>query len=236
MGLFRADSDAARYYEGFNVLYGSNTFMIRITSQCVFGNLFPQVPATILSHITSVEFVMERLFRSWKENDALPATDKDEAEMLKRTLSSVPRLMPNLQKVYVGFCPETCLLDRCRHGNKLEYDCTKHIANLMGSMAREYGRMGRPCDLELGLPSTSFDEYLREAMKQGSKAGHPGWKPGMTSKLSYHPRYRIFRPALDESAKAETRNDEGRGPDVGYWVSQTQYDHPRPLVMRCFGT
>ena len=229
-------SEAARYAEGFQVLYSNNTFVIRTTSQRVFGGLLPRIPPAILSHITSVEFVMEAVFISSKHYDALPEADKDEAEMLKRTLSCVPHLMPNLQNFYIGFCPDTCLLDRCQWGNALEYECTKYFASLVEAMARELGQMGRSCEIELGLPSTPFAQYRHEAIMQSCRIGIPEWKPGMPSKYSYHPRPRLFWPAQNERPNAESGTDEGGGLDVGYWISETQYDERRPFTSFCFQT
>lgn len=221
-GLNRADSDANRYDEGIKVLYSNNTFVIRTTSQRVFGGLFPQIPTTILSQITSVEFVMEALFISYKDYVALPEIDRDEADMLKRTLSSVPSLMPNLQKLYIGFCPDTCLLDGCQWGNALEYECTKYIVTLVEAMALDFGDMGRSCEIELGLPLRPFDQYRHESIVQSCRLAIPEWKPGMTSRYSYHPRARLFRPVQDKRPGAEAGIlDEGE-PEVGYWISETQ--------------
>lgn len=233
-GLARADSDAARYNEGVEVLYSSNTFVVRPTSQRVFGGLFPQIPANILSRITSAEFVMEDRFISSRDYDALPAADKNEANMLTRTLSSVPQLMPNLQKLYIGFYPDTCLLIDCQFGNALEYHCTKYIASLMEAMAREFGQMGRSCDIELGLPYTPFAQYRHEAITQSCRIGIPEWKQGMPNKFSYHARPRVFRPAHNERPNAESGIDEGGGSNVGYWISETLFDERSRFKAFCF--
>lgn len=222
-GLNRAESDATRYVEGIKVLYSNNTFVIRTTSQRVFGGLFPQIPTTILSQITSVEFVMEALFISYKDYVALPETDRDEADMLKRTLSSVPSLMPNLQKLYIGFCPDTCLRDGCQWGNSLEYECTKHIVALVEAIALDFGNMGRSCEIELGLPHRPFSQYRHETIMQPCRFAVPEWRTGMPSRDSYHPRARLFRPAQNKRPGAEAEIDEGE-PEVGYWISEIQYD------------
>lgn len=223
-GLDLAHSDATRYVEGVKILYSNNNFVIRTTSQRVFGGLFPRIPATILSQITSVEFVMEALFISYKDYVALPETDKDEPEMLKRTLSSVPSLMPNLRRLYIGFCPDTCLVDGCQWGNALEYECTKHIASLLKAMALEFEQMGRYCDIELGLPYKPFNQYRHEAIMQSCRFGIPEWKPRMPSKYSYYPRSRLFWPAQNKRPDAKSETDKGGEPGVGYWISQTQYE------------
>lgn len=166
---------------------------------------------------------MEALFISYRDYVALPETDKDEADMLKRTSSSVPSLMPNLQKLYIGFCPDTCLLDGCRWGNALEYECTKHIVSLVEAMAINFGNMGRSCEIELGLPHRPFDQHRHENIMQSSRFAIPERKPGMPSRYSYHQRARLFRPTQNKRPRAESGIDEGE-PEVGYWISEIQYD------------
>lgn len=229
-----ADTDPNRYDEGITVLYGSNTFHVRTTSMRMLGCLVPQIPATILSRITSVECVMDDLFISYKDYVTLQPEEKSEEHMLSRTVSCIPRLMPSLQKLYVGFWPPTCLLHQCPHGRGiLQHKCTEHIASLWEAMAFELGQMGRSCDLELALPSTPFEQYHHEATMQGRRMGVPNWGPEMPSKFSYYPRLRLFQPARGRGPESELGTDEG-GSDVGYWISMSLWDGQRPGVTCCF--
>lgn len=156
--------------------------------------------------------------------------------MLTRTLSSVPERMQNLQKLYIGFYPGTCLLDDCQFGNALEYRCTGYIASLMGAMAREFGKMGKSCDIELGLLYTPFSQHRHEAATQSCRIGIPEWKQGMKNQFSYHSRPRVFRPAHDERPNAESGVGEGAGSDVGYWISETLFDERSHFKEFCFET
>lgn len=229
-GLAHADTSIARYDEGVAVLYGSNTFHVRTTSMRMLGVLVPQIPATILSQIASVECVMDDLFIRYKDYEALqPEQFKSDERVLSRTVSSLPRLMPSLQKLYVGFWPRTCLLDCCPYGGGLlRYNCTKHLATLWEALAFEFGQMGRSCDLELALPSTPFEQYHHEAIMQGRSMGLPNWGPEMPSKFSYYPRLRLFQPARNPGPGSELGTDEGGGSDPGYWMSMSLWDGQRP--------
>ncbi|KAG6357471.1 hypothetical protein INS49_013348 [Diaporthe citri] len=194
------------YDEGIAILYGSNTFHIRTTSMRMLGSLVPQTSATILSHITSVECVMDYLFIGYKDYLALKPEERSDEHMLGRTASCVPRLMPSLQKLYVGFWPRTCLLDGCQHGDLLEYKCTEHLASLWEAVASELGQTGRSCDLGLALPSTPFEHYQHDAIMQGRKMGLPDWSPEMPAKFSYHPRLRLFQPARSRGTRVRVGN------------------------------
>lgn len=217
-----AYTDPARYDEGITILYGSNIFHIRTTSMRMLGCVVPQIPATILSHITSVECVMDDLFISYKDYVTLQPEEKSEEHMLSRMVSCIPRLMPSLQKLYVGFWPPTCLMHQCPHGGgMLQYKCTEHIASLWEAMALELGQMGRSCDLELALPSTPFEQYHHEAIMQGRSMGLPNWGSEMPSKFSYYPRLRVFQPARSREPESELGTDEGGDSDVGYWISMS---------------
>lgn len=191
----------------------------------LLGRLVPQIPATILSRIISVECVMEELFRGYKDYHDLGQAERCEGHMLERTLYDIPRLMPSLQKFYIGFWPNTCLLLRCEYGSTLSYECTKYFASLMEAMALEFAQMGRTCELELGLPSTPFERYQFEASKHGRNSGLPNWKPEFPSKRSYYPRLRLFQPAQSRKQGPELGTDGGGGCDVGYWISMSQQDN-----------
>lgn len=218
------------------VLYSGNTFHVRTVNLCTFGGLVPQIPATGLSYITSVEFVLDRLFVSQNDFVALPKANALEADILEETLSSMPRLMPSLRKLYLGFCPDTCLVDECEGGAALKYECTKHLMKLMAAVARDLGRVERSCDIELGLPSTVFDRYRDEAIMKRCRMGVPGWNPGMSNEFSYHPRLRVFWRAQNQQEDPESTTDAGRGLDVGYWIGESQDDRLRDRTIHCFGT
>lgn len=204
----------------------------------MLGHLVPQIPATILLRITSVECVMDDLFISYQDYVALPWAEKSDAQMLSRMVSSIPRLMPSLQKLYVGFWPRTCLLNLCPYGGGiLQYNCTLHLASLWEAMAFELGQMGRSCDIELALPSTPFEQYQHEAKMQGRSMGLPNWTPEMPGKFSYHPRLRLFQPARGPGAELELGTGEGGGSDPGYWMSLSLSDGLKPgshTVNCCF--
>lgn len=208
------------------VLYTSNTFHIRASNLHVFGGFIPQIPTTGLSYITSIELILDRRLVSQPELATLPNSDAStsEADILESTLSRIPRLMPRLQKLYLGFCPDTCLLDGCAGGDSLEYECTKYLTSLAETIVRDLGQMGRSCDLELALPSTPFDRYRHEAVMQHHRMGLPGWKPGMPSKFSSYSRLRLFWPAQDQRLDPNSESDLGREADVGYWISESKYD------------
>jgi hypothetical protein len=226
-----------RYNEGMEILYKTNTFHIRTPTLCVFGGFIHQIPQIGRPYITSVQFVLDRRFLSQKDFAILLKVDASELDILKRVLSSLPSLMPNLQKLYLGFYPDTCLLDNCTGGSNLYYECTKPLVSLVEATARELGQLGRVFDLELGLPSTLFDRYRHEAVIQHCKVGLPGWKPGMPSKYSYHSRHRLFWPAPNRGPGTESGSSiRGEGPSVGYWISESQYDHLRDRPTACFGT
>lgn len=232
------NSGAARYDEGVKVLYASNTFHIRASTLHVFGGFFPQIPTAGLSYITSLELILERRLISWQDGAAAPKSDifTSEADILKSTLSRIPRLMPKLRKLYLGFWPYTCLLERCEFDGVLEYECTKHLASLMETTVSELGRLGRSCELELALPSTPFDRYRHEAIMQHYRMGLPGWKPGMSSKFSIYSRLRLFWPAQDQWLDPNSESDVGRGAEVGYWISMSMYDHLEYRTIDCFRT
>lgn len=223
-GLARADSDAASYDEGVRVLYGSNTFHVAISSWRVAGRILPQIPTHILSNVASVELIMTWPCISYQDFIALPESDKSETDMLQRTLSSVPRLMPSLRKLYIGFHGDTCLVDRCDRGNFLAYECTKFITGPMEDMAREFGQMGRSCELELGLPSTPFESHHFHAGRLGHRIATPGWEPGFPSRYSYYPRLRVFQPARSRGLDPESVTGERGGPDIGFWISMSLVD------------
>lgn len=227
----RADSGAASYHEGIKVLYGSNTFHIRISSWRVFGGLVPQTPTTILTNTTSVEIIMDLPTISYHDFLALPETDKCEIDMLNRTLSRIPQLMPSLRKFYLGFFTSTCLVDGCDRGNGLYYECMKPIAAPVEAMVHELGLTGRSCEVELAVPVTPFEEYLVRAETQRHRIAGPAWKPEYPSRLSYYPRLRIFQPAQSPGPEPESGTDE-EGPEVGYWISMTTRDGlPRSVSM-----
>ncbi|KAK2611762.1 hypothetical protein N8I77_005086 [Diaporthe amygdali] len=223
------------YNEGIKVLYASNTFHLRSVKLCAFGGLLQQIPAVGVPYITSVEFVLNRRLLSPGDFAALPKAEASEADILESTLSNIPRLMPSLQKLYLGFCADTMCVEDCESGHHLDAVCLKCLGSQIQAMAYELGQMGRCCDLELGLTSTVFERYRHEALLQNLRMGHPNWKPGMSSKCSYHPRCRFFWPAPNKQPDTESGTDETRESDVGYWISQSQYDF-QDLMMHCFGT
>lgn len=182
-----------------------------------------------------MEFVLNRRLLSPGDFAALPKAEASEADILESTLSSIPRLMPSLQKLYLGFCADTMCVEDCKSGHHLDAVCLKCLGSQIQAMAYELGQMGRRCDLELGLTSTVFERYRHEALLQNFRMGHPNWKPGMSSKCSYHPRCRFFWPAPNKQPGTESGTDETRESDVGYWISQSQYDF-QDLIMHCFGT
>lgn len=193
----------------------------------VLGHLVPQIPTSILSYVTSVECYMEDRFICEEDYNSLPAIDKSksEADILKRTLSSIPRLMPNLKQFYIGFNRDTCLLPRCEYRSNLVYPCTKHLASLLGDMAVEFGQMGRSCDLELGIPAMAFDSYPFPTRKKDRKSGHPRWTPDRPSTCSYFPRYRVFQPVCGRGPEPQLETDDGGVSDFGYWMSRSVDDY-----------
>lgn len=220
MALIFANRNVHRYDEGFKVLYSSNTFHVRIHSFCVFGQLVPQLPVSVLSYITSVELIVERMAITVGQYEALPESDRSEEDMLNRTLSLVPCLMPSLRKLYVGFQIDTCFLDGCQYRKELYYECSKPIMSAMDTLARKLVHLEMDCDLELGLPRTPYWKYAFYC----DRVGTPKWKPGMSSKRSYHHRLRFFRPVQGQRPEADSGPGEGRGPDIGIWISESICD------------
>lgn len=190
----------------------------------VLGHLVTQIPTNILSYVTSVECYMEDLFICEEDYNSLPATDRSKsgADILKRMLSSVPQLMPNLKQFDIGFGQNTCLLPRCEYRSNLVYPCTKYLASLFEEMAVEFEQVGRVYDLELGIPSMAFDSY---PIKHGRKEGFPNWTPDFPSTVSYFPRYRVFQPVRSRGAESELGADDGGASDFGYWMSRSVNDY-----------
>lgn len=170
---------------------------------------------------------MEDLFICEEDYNSLPATDrsKSEADMLKRTLSSVPQLMPNLRQFYIGFDRDTCLLPRCEYRKNLVYPCTIHLSSLLEDMAVEFGKMGRVYDLELGIPAMAFDSYPMISIKNGRKFGFPHWTPESSSACSYFPWNRVFQPVSSRGPESEVGTGDGRVSDCGYWMSRSVDDY-----------
>lgn len=237
--LTPTDSEAPRYNEGVKVLYASNTFHVRSSDLLTFGGFIPQIPETGLSYITSMELVLDRYLLTRKERSALPKSDvfTSEADMFEDTLSRIPRLMPRLQNLYLGFSPYTCISKDCASGDKLTYDCSKYLIRLVETTVRGLHQAGRSCELELGLPWTLFDRYRDEASKQSPqpKVGSPHWKPGMKSDYSKFSRFRFFYHVQDERLDPDSENGARTGTDVGYWMSMSAFNLDNH-TMRCFGT
>lgn len=221
MVLIVPNSKVYRYDEGLNILYSSNTFDIRIRSFCVFGHLLPRFPASLLPYITSVELIIERMAITVGEYEALPESDRSEEDMLNRTLSLVPCLMPSLQKLYVGFQADTCFLDGCQYKEELYHECSKPIMSAMNTLARKLVHLEMDCDLELGLPMTPCRKYMEDV----DRCGMPGWKPGMPSRHSYHHRLRFFRSVQGWRPEANSGSAEGGGPTIGIWISESTGDY-----------
>lgn len=217
------------------VLYTSNTFHIRASNLQAFGGFIPQIPTTGLSYITSLELILTRYLISQQEFATLPksAASSSEADILEGTLSRIPRLLPRLQKLYLGFCQDTCLLDGCAGGDALKYECAKYLMSLMETLVRDLGQLGRSCDLELALPSTPFGRYRDEAIRQHCRMGLIEWKPGMSSKFSRHSRLRVFWPARDQRLDPRSESEVGRGADAGYWISESNGDR-LDCTITCF--
>lgn len=234
--LTPTDSEAPRYNEGVKVLYASNTFHVRSNDLLTFGGFIPQIPETGLPYITGLELVLDRNLLTRKEHSALPKSDvfTSEAEIFEDTLSRIPRLMPRLQKLYLGFGPYTCISKDCAGGAKLTYDCSKYLICLVENITRGFHQAGRSCELELGLPWTLFERYRDDASKQSPqpKVGTPYWKPGLKSNYSKFSRFRVFYHIQDERLDPDSEN--GAGTDVGYWMSMSAYDFDNHI--RCFGT
>lgn len=193
----------------------------------VLGHLVTQIPANILSYVTSVECYMEDIFICEEDYSSLPATDrfKSGADILKRTLSSVPQLMPNLKQFYIGFNRDTCLLPHCEYRSSLVYPCTKYLSTLLEDMAVEFGQMGRLYDLELGIPAMAFDSYPILSSKNGRKFGFPHWTPEFSSACSYFPRYRVFQPVCSRGQGSELGTDGEGASNLGYWMSRSVDDY-----------
>ncbi|KAI7783094.1 hypothetical protein LA080_012547 [Diaporthe eres] len=223
------------YNEGVKVLY---TFHIRASNLHAFRGFIPQIPTTGLSYITSLELILDRYLISQQEFATLLKSDasSSEADILEGTLSRIPRLIPRLQKLYLGFCPDTCLLDGCAGGDALEYKCAKYLMSLMQTLVCDLGQLGRPYELELALPSTPFGRYRDEAIMQHSRMGLPGWKAGMSSKFSRHSRLRLFWPAQDQRLDPKWESEVARGADAGYWISESMYDRLGHRTITCFRT
>lgn len=170
---------------------------------------------------------MEDQFICEEDYNSLPATDRSESEadILKRTLSAVPHLMPNLKQFYIGFNRDTCLLPRCEYRNNLVYPCTKHLSSLLEDMAVEFEQTGRFYDLELGIPAMAFDSYPIPSSNNGRKFGFPHWTPEFSSACSYFPRYRVFQPVCSRGPESELRTDDGGFSDCGYWMSRSVDDY-----------
>lgn len=237
--LTLTDSEAARYNEGVKVLYASNTFHVRSNDLLTFGGFIPQIPETGLSYITGLELVLDRHLLTSKDLSVLPKSDAftSEAEMFEDTLSRIPRLMPRLQKLYLGFGPYTCISKDCASGAKLTYECSKYLICLVETVVRGFHQAGRSFELELGLPWTLFERYRDEASKQSPqpKVGTQYWKPGMKSNYSKFSRFRVFFNVQGERLDPDSESGARTGADVGYWMSMSAYDFDNHMI-RCFGT
>lgn len=167
-----------------------------------------------------------------------PETDdsSSQANILKDTLSRIMNLMPRLQKLYLGFCPKTCLLKGCQSRFKLTYECSRYQVGLVESTVRDVHEAGRSCEVELGLPWFVYNQYQDEALKDPSgrtfKVGTPHWKPGARN-ASWFPRFRIFMYVEDQRFDPESENGHSSGSDVGYWMSMSSVDFDERTVY-CF--
>lgn len=231
-GLASTNGGTNRYDEGVKILYASNTFHIRSRDLRVLGGFIPQIPEAGLSYITYMELVMG------PRSAASPETDVSSslAEILEDTLSRITKLMPKLQKLYLGFCPKTCLLKDCESRFKLTYECSRCQVGLVETTVRDLHQVGRSCELELGLPWFIYNQYLDEAQKDPSgralKVGSPHWKPGARN-ASWFPRFRIFMYVEDQRFESGSENEPSSGPDVGYWMSMSSFDIDE-RTMHCF--
>lgn len=169
-----------------------------------------------------------------------PETDvsPNQAAMLEDTLSRITDLMPRLQKLYLGFCPDTCLLKDCKSGHKLTYECSRYQVGLLETTVRNLHRAGRSCELEMGLPWTVYNVYQDEAQKvpfgRQVKVGTPHRRPGASSTASWFPRFRIFRYVDDHPLDLDAGDGVSMGPDVGFWISMCSYDLDSRIA-HCFG-
>lgn len=190
--------------------------------------------------MTSIELVLDRDLLTSRELSALPKSDvfTSEADMFEDTLSRIPRLMPRLQNLYLGFGNHTCISKDCASGAQLTYECSKYLICLVESTVRGFHQAGRSCELELGLPWTLFTRYCDEASKQSSemKMSGPHWKPGMKSNYSKFSRLRLFRYVQDERLGTDSESGTRTGTDVGYWMSLSNFDRDYGAPVRCFGT
>lgn len=134
--------------------------------------------------------------------------------------------MPSLQKLYLGFGGNTCLLDGCASGVYLHYECTKYLVRLVDNLAGKLSHGGRSCDLELAVPSTPFDPYQDEAFKnwQLHRIAGPAWEKKQNEHFSFCTRMRLFWAAQEQRLDSDTGRHDGRGTDVGYWISMSEWD------------
>lgn len=97
---------------------------------------------------------------------------------------------------------------------------------LVDSLAEKLSHGGRSCDLELAVPSTPFDPYQDEAFKnwQLHRIAGPAWEKKQNEHFSFCTRMRLFWAAQEQRLDSDTGRHDGRGTDVGYWISMSEWD------------
>ncbi len=197
-----------RYVEGVEVLYTTNTLHI-LTERVSLNPLAPYIPAPHLASIKSLEWVVRP--GQWEE--CWPADT-----YVGDSLSTLRIVLPNLQRLYIGFCPFIVpQTDQTkREARSLIYTerILKPLDMLVGAGFADGLR-----EIEIGVPASAFRAHRDVSLSRGHRAETEGGKPGRASCVVWGPSGRIWRPV-------GTR---------GYWLQETGDDRSDSgWSMTCF--
>jgi hypothetical protein len=170
------------------------------------------LPAPCLALVQALELMPRIQVPAWKQLNHLALF-----------LSALPRAMPGLRHLYIGFDSN---LYELRIDPKTKYLLSESILQVIDErLVRAADGTAwtaptrPPLQIEVGMPTSVFFATFNVGIKDGRKWEAPGWRPGpgLLANGAMFERKRIWRAV--EGA-------EGESGIKGYWIGETDSDMP----------
>jgi hypothetical protein len=184
------------------------------------------LPTAHLASVSSLEWVISTPWHRPEENMKDP-----ELGNLKGFFQALPFALPRLQRLYVGFWPCPALWPspeayRAASFKEKYLVYTEQLLVPIDTLIVE-GLGDRLTELEIGIPTSTFNGHFTRGMVLGYKFELSGWTPDAAKKQrkprqrAWGPRRRVWRP-VDQAR--ETR---------GYWLERRWTTWAPCGAMRC---
>lgn len=175
------------------------------------------VPAQHLPTVRSLEWIIDPRFPELGQSPSA----QGQQESLQRLLCAIPKVLPNLQRLYIGFLGQLCFWSTYPETPKERFLIyTEHILPWLDRLAYGFGNNLK--DMEVGLPTSVFQAHFHQGLAQGVKFQVPNLPPGKFAQGSHYPRRRIWR----QIKQSQDHRGTEIATDRGYWLGETNDDMP----------